>query len=354
MVLPQSKRCGGMFNILIDTCVWLDLAKDYHQQPLLGVLEELIRTKEVSLILPRTVAEEFARNKARVIEESSRSLSSTLKRVKEAVDKFGDPRRKRMVLRQLSDVDHKLPSLGEAAVETVGRIEKLFRSTAVVEISDDIKLRASQRAIDRKAPFHRQRNGIDDAVLIETYGDIVRTRGEAGDRFAFVTHNTKDFSHPSGSNKLPHPDIASYFSRIRSLYFMTLGEALRRVKPAQLADLMIEQEWAPEPRRMTEIVDTIDELVTKVWYNRHQVRREMIEAGKIQLVEKETFPVKDHQRRPIQRDIWEGALKAAAKVEKQYGLENLGPWDDFEWGMLNGKLSALRWVLGDEWDMLDT
>ena len=62
-----------MFKILIDTCVWIDLAKDYHQTVLLGALEELIRHKEVALILPRTVVDEFARNKARVIEESSRS-----------------------------------------------------------------------------------------------------------------------------------------------------------------------------------------------------------------------------------------------------------------------------------------
>lgn len=91
-----------------------------------------------------------------------------------------------------------------------------------------------------------------------------------------------------------------------------------------------------------------------VWYNRNQVAREKIERGENRIVEKETFPVNDHARRPIQRDIWEGALKAAARVEKKYGLDNLGPWDDFEWGMINGKLSALRWVLGDEWDMLDT
>jgi hypothetical protein len=259
-----------------------------------------------------------------------------------------------MVLRQLNDVDHRLPTLGEVAVEAVARIEKLFSRTVIVEISDAIKLRAAQRAMDKRAPFHRQRNGIDDAILIEVYADAVAAQAVAGTRFGFVTHNTKDFSHPNASNKLPHPDIAACFSRVKSLYFITLGEALRRIQPAQFADLMVEQEWVDEPRRLTEIVEAIDELVTKVWYNRHQVRRQMIERGKIKIVEKETFPVKDNQRRPIQRDIWEGALKAASKVEKRFGMEKLGPWDDFEWGMLNGKLSALRWVLGEDWDMLDT
>jgi len=42
------------------------------------------------------------------------------------------------------------------------------------------------------------------------------------------------------------------------------------------------------------------------------------------------------------------------RVEAQYGKGSLGPYSDFEWGMINGKLSALRWVLGDEWDFLDT
>jgi PIN domain len=343
-----------VFRILIDTCVWLDLAKDYHQQAILGALEELLRQDEISLILPRPVVDEFARNKARVIEESTRSLSSTLKRVKDVVEKFGDPRRKRVVLSQLNDVDHRLPTLGGAAAQTGSRIEAMFARSAIIDTSDAVKLRAAQRAIDKRAPFHRQRNGIDDAILIETYADAIRAKTPAGTRFAFVTHNIKDFSHPNASNKLPHPDIAGCFTRVKSLYFITLGEALRRVQPIAFADLMIEQQWTDEPRRLTEIVHAIDELVTKVWYNRHQVRREMIERGKIKLVEKETFPIKDHLRRPIQHDIWEGALKAAAKVEKKYGLEKLGPWNDFEWGMLNGKLSALRWVLGDEWDMLDT
>jgi hypothetical protein len=66
------------------------------------------------------------------------------------------------------------------------------------------------------------------------------------------------------------------------------------------------------------------------------------------------YPKPSDAPRTVQRDVWQGALKAAERVEREYGKENLGPWDDFDWGMINGKLSALRWVLGDQWDMLAT
>jgi hypothetical protein len=53
-------------------------------------------------------------------------------------------------------------------------------------------------------------------------------------------------------------------------------------------------------------------------------------------------------------EIWKEALRQERKMRKKYGDEFLLPEDDFEWGMINGKLSALRWVLGDNWDFLDS
>jgi hypothetical protein len=80
-----------------------------------------------------------------------------------------------------------------------------------------------------------------------------------------------------------------------------------------------------------------------------------IEHGKHRVVTQEDWDRRklNGQRYTIDR-VWEGAQRAAAKTLQKYGKENFGPWTDFEWGMLNGKLSAIRWMLGDEWDMLDT
>jgi hypothetical protein len=343
-----------MFKLLIDTCVWLDLAKDAQQRPLLGALEQLVHRGEVSLIVPAIVREEFARNKGRVAAESGRSISGALKRAREIVDHLGGGAGKRAALRTIEDVAHRLPSLGEAAIDSIGRIERLLAAGERIQATADVKVRAADRALTARAPFHRQRNSMADAIIIESYAAIVGRPEPRGTRFSFVTHNTKDFSHTAANEKLPHPDIASFFSRIRSLYCIRLAEVLRRVDVDVVSEAMLESETVGEPRRLSEILAALDELFDKVWYDRHQSHRARIERGQSKIVERETFPVKDHRTRPIQRDVWEGALRAAARVEKKYGRENLGPWSDFEWGMINGKLSALRWAIGDEWDNLDT
>jgi hypothetical protein len=167
-----------------------------------------------------------------------------------------------------------------------------------------------------------------------------------------VTHNKHDFS--ATNHKLPHPDIAPCFSRIKSLYFINVVELLRRIAPGLVSDVMFELSYSQEPRGLTEILEAEDLLFNQVWYNRHWNLRIGVEEGRITVVEKETYPKPPGAPETVQRDVWQGARKAAERVEREYGKENLGPWDDFEWGMINGKLSALRWVLGDEWDMLDT
>jgi hypothetical protein len=83
------------------------------------------------------------------------------------------------------------------------------------------------------------------------------------------------------------------------------------------------------PMRTRNAIDeAAGEFFDQVWYDRHQSRQQ---TRKTQVGE-----------------------EAARCIEDTYGKAKLGPYDDFEWGMINGKLSALRWVLGFEWDMLDT
>lgn len=44
------------------------------------------------------------------------------------------------------------------------------------------------------------------------------------------------------------------------------------------------------------------------------------------------------------------------ETEEKFGMAKLqsNVQDDFSWGMLSGRLSTLRWILGAEWDNLDT
>jgi hypothetical protein len=311
----KAQEVSAKLELLVDTCVWLGIAEDHRQQPLLAALEELIKAGEISLIIPQVVKDEFARNKERIATESGRSLSSVIKRVKGAVDKFGEPKGRKAILAQLDDIDHRIITLGSTVNGSIERIEELLNAGVAVPNSDAVKLRAAERAIEKRAPFHRQRNGIDDAILIEIYSDSVATAKNGKSRFAFVTHNTKDFSEPAGDNRKPHPDIAALFGE-RSEYSISLGDVLKDTAPDLLEDAKFELEWVEEPHRLSEIVDAIDDLFDKVWYNRHLGLRVDVEEGRTKVVEKMDFTKKRHWEKQIQQDIPIAAIEFEGLIAK--------------------------------------
>jgi hypothetical protein len=96
-----------------------------------------------------------------------------------------------------------------------------------------------------------------------------------------------------------------------------LVELLRRIAPELVSDVMFELSYSQEPRGLTEILEAEDRLMHQVWYNRHWGRRVAIEEGRTQLVEKATYPIPLGGPDVIQRDIWEGALKAHESVERR-------------------------------------
>ncbi len=328
-----------MIRLLLDTSVWLDIAKQRDGQRLVVPLRAFAAQGRLELLVPRVVIDEFTRNRPRVEASVTAAVASRFRDLRRDLHEYGDGSRQDW----LEEMTYHIPIVSAAALQNFREIDELLRRGPILEPGHAEHERTIRRGLHKLAPLHRNRNSVADALLIELFVSEVDAADESADELAFVTSNHEDFSEQNGDRRLPHSDIAPIFRGPRSRYLYG-AEALHLALIDWFGDEYIEMAEDfdiihDEPRTLSEILEAEREYFDKVWYVRSLIHDEKVERGEAQ---------------PLTPEILEGRDGARKRIEDHYGADEVGPWDDWGWGFVNGKLSALRWVLGDEWDFLDT
>lgn len=337
-----SLASDGVLHLLVDASTWLDLAKRRDGQKWIVAVRVLAHQRKLKLLVPSVVVDEFERNRGRVEQSMTASVSERFRLLREDLDSYGgeDHQDAAELLEVLA---HQVPLIGAMTTRNFDEIVDLLGQGLHLEPTDVEHARVVHRALDKRAPFHRSKNSVADALLIELYASTIGQADLSADPHAFVSTNWTDFSAPHGDRRQPHPDLAPLFESERSRYGLGV-EGLDAILRAEFGDefdeLVEESDFREEPRRLDEIQQAEKELFDRIWYQRSMSREWRYE--------------KSGDQEGVER-LRQIAGPGRMRVEETFGgAKNLGPYDDFEWGMLNGKLSALRWVLGSEWDFLDT
>jgi hypothetical protein len=164
----------------------------------------------------------------------------------------------------------------------------------------------------------------------------------------FLDQAVEDEGIAAVLKRMPKHALVSVLSQIMGHGRRVIGETGQNGGPIGYTAAGDKVEWLPDPEAEDALWPSIllrnentiraerEELRDKVWWNGHQNWLHELKTGKETLTAEELPSLSKAQRE-------------AQRIEDKYGLENL-VCDTFGWGLLMGRLRALEWVLGDEWE----
>lgn len=231
-----------MTVLILDTCVWIDLAVSHHS--LITKIAQLVDTGKATIVVPEPVRTEWDRLKRkkvteRILRDAAEDRRSAMK-FASLLDDEDD------LSKRISAIDSETAA-SEVAADRINAIEELLNSGAQISVPDSAKFLAVDHALQKKAPF-RLKNGMADALIFFTTVDWVNS--EAPNAAVFVTHNTKDFSDEKRSEDDAYfterlsPDLQPFTNGNGLKYGVFVGRVLNEIEEATATEEEIEREEA--------------------------------------------------------------------------------------------------------------
>jgi len=232
-----------MHYITLDTNTWIYIANGTEPVKILHFIKDEIEKNNIKILLPKTIVDEWNIHKEKTVKIGTlkhfNDIKDSLERIKKLIGEEGKPDSFNFLFEQNTDKEsfndfiksfkNKRQDVENAVNNNIQIIEKLFqhKNTIVIEISDKVKIKAGQFAIEKKAPF-KNKNSFADALIVFSFIDYI-AENKISDAF-FITYNTDAFCEKKEKKKELHPDLEPDFKATNSKFYTIVGEAINTIE----------------------------------------------------------------------------------------------------------------------------
>ncbi|PEI34072.1 hypothetical protein CN556_00360 [Bacillus wiedmannii] len=200
-IVPNKK-----IFIFLDTCTWLNHAEKANFDALIKLVD-LQRQYDATLLTPEQLTIEWDRNCEEVLLKSKINIfNDMLNKTKSFRDTIVSDDSQKQIL---DDLITQAETYKEATVTYISKeimhlFEEVMKKGRKIKTKDEYLITAAKLALEKKAPFHKNKNSIGDAILFISLLDYLGKFKEP--ILYFLTDNTTDFSKENKVNEL-HPDL---------------------------------------------------------------------------------------------------------------------------------------------------
>ena len=220
-----------MVYLVLDTNIWIYIAEGEHPDITTFILDK-VKKSEIILLSNEVIFSEWNRHREKALEKGKSKVNScfngTVGSFKSLKSKLDQTERKQVDLLSEKYRSFLAADLNEVE-ERVRRIDQLLNGFCVnTDVTPDMKIVASERAVEKKAPFHNSKNNMADCLILLSTLKYIREDefGKHTENAIFVSNNIADFSEDGKPDEL-HPDIKSLVDPYHLKFTRNAGEVLK-------------------------------------------------------------------------------------------------------------------------------